>query len=176
MYIDLEVRRINVTYCIFAWKEGCIGNRPSINLFSRPGRLQWTVKNGNHGYLKAKMKLNFWPYAARKCKTFDWWMLSTFWGVSVYCETTPRIGQSLGESLWGGKLVKNKWIIIKNEFGFHTMWRIMQMSKDVINHDLGLPSWWITSTLICTILHTLLKPCSIIAKYFLVLIIYPYKG
>lgn len=31
-----------MVHCKFAWKEGCIGNTPSINLFSRRGHLQLT--------------------------------------------------------------------------------------------------------------------------------------
>ena len=69
----------------------------------------------------------------------------------------PRrdIGQSLEESLRGGKLVKNFWMNIKQLFGFRTIWRIMQISEDVIHLD--LQAWWKTFSSICIILHILLS-------------------
>ena len=58
-------------------------------------------------------------------------------------ETVPKKGQSLEESLSGGKLVKNLkifWMIDKTiiEFGFRLMWGIMQISEDVIHLGLQL--------------------------------------
>ena len=53
-----------------------------------------------------------------------------------------------GEIVW----MKNKEII---EIGFRRIWRILQISEDVIH--LGLPSLWITPSLIRRILHILLS-------------------
>ena len=52
-------------------------------------------------------------------------------------EREPKIGQSLEESLRWEKIVKNIDIFWMNnktiiEFGFRMMWRIMQISEDVI--------------------------------------------
>ena len=94
------------------------------------------------------------------------WKLSTFWGVSTReniclypCEIVPN-EWSLEECLQEGKLVKNLEIFWMNnkriiEFGFCTMWKSMQISEDVIH--LGLQPRWITSSLICIILHILLS-------------------
>ena len=50
-----------------------------------------------------------------------------------------------------------------NEFGFHRIWRIKQISEGVFR--LGLRPRWITPFSICLILHILGKPNSLIAKY-----------
>ena len=80
---------------------------------------------------------------------------------SVYILIPRReINQCVEKSLRGGtvcKLVDNSWMnnkaIIK--FDFQMMWRIMQISRDVIH--LGLQPWWmITSSSICIIVHILL--------------------
>ena len=39
---------------ILAWKRGCLGNRPSINLASRRGRQAVYSKKGVHGFSKTK--------------------------------------------------------------------------------------------------------------------------
>ena len=63
-----------------------------------------------------------------------------------------------GEIFW----MNNKAII---EFGFRRIWRILQISEDVIN--LGLRPLWITPSLIRRTLHILRKPnLYIIAKLF----------
>ena len=51
----------------------------------------------------------------------------------------PKIGWSLKESLQGGKLVKNLKIFWMNnktifEFGFQTLWRIIQPHSTIINY------------------------------------------
>ena len=61
----------------------------------------------------------------------------------LYPETVPKKGQSLEESLAGGKLVKNLKIFWTNdktiiEFGFRMMWGIMQILEDVIHLGLQL--------------------------------------
>ena len=48
--------------------------------------------------------------------------------------------------------MNNKAII---EFGFCRIWRILQISEDVIH--LGLRAWWITASSTCRILHILLS-------------------
>ena len=150
-----------------------MGNRPSINLSSRRGRLQWT-KEWQSRLSDGKNEAEFLTICCKKMQNI--WLMDVIYflrSICLYCETVPRIGQSLGESLWGGKLVKNKWIIKKiNEFGFHSMWRIIQMSEDVINHYLGLPPWWITSSWISDSSSHPTQSPSIVSQYFLVLILY----
>ena len=77
------------------------------------------LKKGVHGYPKAeqKLKLNFWLKLngrnARIRKTFAWWMLSTFCGISsrkknisLCPETVPRMFRPR-KSVQEGKFVKN---------------------------------------------------------------------
>ena len=79
------------------------------------------------------------------------WMFSTFWGVSankasVYILKPCReIGQSFADSLREGKLVKDLELFWMNnktiniiEFGFLSMWRIMQILVDVIHLGINL--------------------------------------
>ena len=110
---------------IFDWKRSLLGNRPSI-----------------------KKQTPFTAIRRRniaKCLTKTEWMLSTFWGVSAtknfvsFLKLSQKIGQSFQESLRGDTLVENFkifWINNKTiiEFGFRVMWRIMQISEDVILH------------------------------------------
>ena len=88
------------------------------------------------------------------------WEVSTRENICLYpCEIVPN-EWSLEECLQEGKLVKKLEIFwMKNkriiEFCYCTMWKSMQISQDVIH--LGLQPWWITSSLICIILHILLS-------------------
>ena len=71
--------------------------------------------------------------------------------------TSEMVKLKNGEIFW----MNNKAII---EFGFRRIWRIVQISEGVIHR--GRRPRWITLSLICTILHILRKPNSIIATCF----------
>ena len=142
--IDLQTRLIDST---FDWKRGSIGRLARVNQI-----------NGVHGYPKAKLTLNFWPRLngrnARTLKTFAWWMLSTFWGVSAKKKSLfiswnrvekDKLVTNFEEIFWTNNIT-----IL--EFGYRMMWKIMHISEDVIH--LGLQPGWITS---CIILHILLS-------------------
>ena len=76
---------------------------------------------------------------------------------SVYILKPCReIGQSFEKSLRGGKHVKN-WQIFWINKNCRKMWRIMQITEDVIHLGLQPRARWITSSSICIILHLLLS-------------------
>ena len=107
---------------IFTWKRGYSGDRLLINLVSRLGRLTintWVNwKNSVHGYLKTK-KLNFLLKLngrnARIHVTYCsidviYFLSSIYYKIHLFISWKAlkpyrEIGQSLEESLWGGKLV-----------------------------------------------------------------------
>ena len=127
-YIDLNTRLIDG---IFVWKRGCcMGNRPSINLVSRRGRLavfffepvNWK-KNWRSRLSEDEIAGFLTKIERKKCKNSQYQNLllngcyllfeeyeeeKNKKKTSVYILKPYReIGQSLEESLRGGKLIKN---------------------------------------------------------------------
>ena len=96
---------------------------------------------------------------------------------TVYILKTCReIGQSFEESVRGGKKKYFEWII-KQLLNSAFMWceEFCRSRTDVIH--IGMKHWWITSPLICIILHIVLNVIhTIIAKYLFYLFTGKYCG
>ena len=157
-YIYLETRLIDG---ILDWKRGRMGNRPLINLISRGSWLavysQWTKKwrsrpsEDEVAEFQAKTARN-------KCKNKQNTSLDgSYLLFRCICKekhlfTSWNRAEEYATILRWGRLVKNGEIFGMNNktIGFHMMWRIMQISEDVIH--LGLQSF---SS--CIILHIVRK-------------------
>ena len=99
--------------------------------------------------------LNWMGEMQKYAKHIAQWILSSFWGVParwnirLYPKSTPRNRPKFWRKSQGGRHVENLetfWMNNKTviEFGYHTMWRIMQISEDDIY--LALQPRWIIRT------------------------------
>ena len=90
---------------------------------------------------KVQPAANYWSVDRKKA------------GDEIVLFLLSRKSLQVGLEVWAKKIFWMNTAII--EFGFRRIWRILQISQDVIH--LSLRPWWITPSSTCRILHILLS-------------------